>query len=196
MTSKAQHTRYLQAAGLPTLNTLVGRVEAAFRRASKSDVESGATWYDEAGDLATSLAARAGSREHAAVVISHLSPRSTWTRNVEAAIALINGTEMPAGVMSGPLGRAAASLESADPLATLNGNKTSRFARNILGDREAVTVDVWALRVVGLDDSTINRKGVYDAIEAAYQIAARNHGVAPSTMQATTWIVARSGRAK
>lgn len=196
MTSKAQHTRNLQAAGLPTLNTLVGRVETAFRRASKSDVEAGSTWYDEAGDLATSLAANAGSREHAAVVISHLSPRSTWTRNVEAAIALINDTPMPAGVMSAPLARAEASLEFANPLDSLNGNKTARFARNILGDREAVTVDVWALRVVGLDDSTINRKGVYDAIEAAYQIAARNHGVAPSTMQATTWIVARSGRAK
>jgi hypothetical protein len=197
MTSKAQHTRNLQAAGLPTLNTLVARIESTFKRATKSDVESGASWYLEAQDLARNLGATSGhGLQHAAAVISHLSPRTTWTRNVAGAITLLTYGERHDGILSANYDRARASLDYSDPIDSFGGPKTRRFYLNIAGDTEAVTVDVWALRVVGLDDSTIGRKGVYDAIEAAYQIAARNHGVTPSTMQATTWIVARSGRAK
>lgn len=197
MTSKAEHTRNLQKAGLPTLNTLVARIEATYKRATKSDVESGATWYNEAQELAFNLGRNSGhGMHHAAAVISHLSPRTTWTRNVTGAITLLTYGEKADGILGANYDRARGSLNFEDPADSFGGPKTLRFYRNIAGDTEAVTVDVWALRVVGLDDSTIGRKGVYDAIEAAYQIAARNHGLAPSTMQATTWIVARSGRAK
>jgi hypothetical protein len=36
---------------------------------------------------------------------------------------------------------------------------------------------------------------VYPAIEHAYRVAAERVGVDPTTMQATTWVVARNGRA-
>jgi hypothetical protein len=62
-----------------------------------------------------------------------------------------------------------------------------------------VTVDVWAARVAfgPRDDAeqVLSRVGVYDAVERAYQIAAQRLGVDPVTVQATTWIVARGGRA-
>jgi hypothetical protein len=185
----------LTRAGVSSVETLVRRILATFDRATASDLEAGATWYDEAGELARDLAANAGSVEHAAAVIAHLSPRSTWTRNVLAATALILKREMPPGVMSDPLARATDALDSADPLATLNGPKTARFARNILGDVEAVTVDVWAARVAGISERQLASAGVYDLVEHAYRLAARRRGVNPSTMQATTWVVARGGRA-
>jgi len=190
------HNENLKRAGLPTVETLTRRILKVWDRATASDIEAGASWYDEAGSLVDTLAARAGTREHAAAVIAHLSPRSTWTRNVLAAVAVITEAELPAGVMTGPLERAVDSLDASDPISTLKGNKTHRFALNILGDREAVTVDVWAARVAGVDaERDLPRKGIYDAVEHAYRLAARRAGVDPSTMQATTWVVARGGRA-
>lgn len=189
------HDSRLASAGLPSVRALSARILKVWERATPADVEAGARWYGEAQSLATELAPAAGSVEHAAAVISHLSPRSTWARNVAAARALILDETMPAGVMSAPLGRARRALQSPTPLDTFGGPKTARFARNIVGDVEAVTVDVWALRVAGVTEAQLSRVGVYDAVEAAYQAAARRVGVDPSTMQATTWIVVRGGRA-
>lgn len=196
MTSNAQHTRNLRAAGLPTLATLTARIVRTFDRATPSDVESGATWYSEAQELAVNLGRNSGHGvEHAAAVIAHLSPRTTWTRNVTGAITLLTYGERADGIIGTNYQRAVDSLDHEHPLDSFGGPKTRRFAANIVGDTEAVTVDVWACRVVSVDENLLGRKGVYDAIEAAYQHAARQRGVEPSTMQATTWIVARNGRA-
>jgi hypothetical protein len=177
-----------------SLETVVRRILRTFDAASKSDVEHGARWYDEAGELAIELAARHGySVEQTASVIAALSPRTTWSRNVAGAVLLLADDE----ILPGLIGRNVETAREAQQLGfdALNGPKTSRFARNIAGDRESVTVDVWAARVASLDEDLLGRKGAYDAIEHAYRLAARRRGVDPATMQATTWIVARNGRA-
>jgi hypothetical protein len=46
-----------------------------------------------------------------------------------------------------------------------------------------------------LEDKVLTRAGVYQAVAQAYRTAAQRVGVTPSTMQATTWIVARNGKA-
>lgn len=177
-----------------TLETIVSRILRTFDRATKSDVESGARWYDEAGELAIELAARHGhSVEQTASVIAALSPRTTWSRNVAGAVLLLDSDEVLPGLIGRNVETAREALKYG--LDALNGPKTSRFAANIAGDREAVTVDVWAARVAGLDEDLLSRKGAYDAVEHAYRLAARRRGVDPATMQATTWIVARNGRA-
>ena len=185
-----------------TLETVVRRIVRTFDRATAADLESGARWYLEAGALASDLAPYAGSRAHAAVVIAHLSPRTSWTRNVQTATLLVqceDGADAAraAGAMRTNVERALASLEFEDPFDSFGPGapKTRSFARNILGDDEAVTVDVWACRVADLDESALGRVGAYDAIAHAYRLAARRRGVAPATMQATTWVVARNGRA-
>lgn len=182
--------------------TIVKRILRTFDRASTSDIEQGARWYDEAGRLASDLAIESDwgtvTPQHAAAVIAQLSPRTTWSRNVSTATALIyHGVEAARalGAMSANVDRAVVALESFDPIATINGPKTRSFAENINGDREAVTVDVWAARVADLDENLLGRKGAYDAVAHAYRVAARRRGVDPATMQATTWIVARNGRA-
>lgn len=190
---KLSHAEALSRIDL-NLETVVRRIVRVFDKATPSDIEAGARWYDEAGDLVAELAARAGSLEHAAAVVSHLSPRTPWTRNVEGAIELIITGKAP-GCLGANIERALVALKSDDPMSTLKGPKTSRFARNMLGDREAVTVDVWAARVAEVDEALLGRKGVYQAIEHAYRLAARRRGVDPATMQATTWVIVRNGRA-
>jgi hypothetical protein len=198
MSNVMSHNARLATIG-ETTRGVSRRILATWQRASASDVESGARWYGDGERLIDELSAAHGvSRETVAAVVAHLSPRTTWQRNCEGARALLATGEAP-GCLSANVERARRAIASADPLGTLNGPKTARFARNLLGDREAVTVDVWAVRVAlgERDDAeqVLGRVGVYGAIEEAYRVAARNAGVDPTTIQATTWVVARNGRA-
>jgi hypothetical protein len=134
--------------------------------------------------------------------MAHLSPRTRWARTVAGTYSLILTGVPGEGHLIKNTERAIAAMKSDDPLGTLNGPKTKRFAANLLGDREAVTVDVWALRValgptttVDVQHAGLNRSGRYAAVETAYRSAARELGVEPATAQAVTWIVARNGRA-
>lgn len=182
-----------------TLETVVSRILRTFDAATASDIESGANWYNEAGTLAENMGAAhfSGDTLKAAAVLSALSPRTTWARNVAGAAALLCGGPDAArrlGCIGANVDRAVRCMEvGIDGIG--NGPKTRAFALNISGDREAVTVDVWAARVADLDETLLSRVGAYDAIAHAYRLAARRRGVDPATMQATTWIVARNGRA-
>jgi hypothetical protein len=177
-----------------TLETIVRRIVRTFERATVADIEAGARWYDEAGDLAASLAAQHGHDvETVAAVIAALSPRTPWSRNVAGTVALLDDPDSPPTYL---LGRnVSTALGVIEDGRELTGPKTRAFAANIAGDREAVTVDVWACRVAHLDEDALSRKGAYDAVAHAYRLAARRVGVDPATCQATTWIVARNGRA-
>lgn len=177
--------------------TIIRRIVRTFDGATSTDLESGARWYDEAGALAATLSARHDlPLENVAGVIAGLSPRTSWARNVAGAVALL-GEGPTAARRLGCIGRNVETAQRAkrEGLAAINGPKTSAFARNIAGDRESVTVDVWACRVADLDENLLGRKGAYDMVADAYRAAARRVGVDPATVQATTWIVARNGRA-
>jgi len=179
------------------VRAVADRIVATFKRATPANVEAGARWYCEGEQFIDALAAQTGrSRESVATVVAHLSPRTTWKRNLFGATMLLTTGEAPTCIGTN-VDRARRSLLSDDPINTLNGPKTRRFALNLLGDREAVTVDMWAAKIaLGHDDyePVLTRAGAYDAIEHAYQVAARRIGVDPVTVQATTWIVARNGR--
>lgn len=178
----------------------VDRIVATYDRATLEDRAAGAAWYGAGGDIIADLSARTGhTPETVAAVISHLSPRTPWARNVYGATMLVTTGEAPTCLRAN-VRRARRALASSSPLDTFGPSapKTARFARNLLGDRECVTVDVWAARVALGDrasEATLGRAGVYDALEHAYRLAAARLGVDPVTVQATTWIVARGGRA-
>lgn len=187
-----------------TTREVSDRIVQTYLRATPADCEAGAQWYGEGTEILRGLvAAGAPSLEHAAAIVSHLSPRTSWSRNVAGAFALVAGGRRAArelGCMPANVDRAVQALESDDPLGTINGPKTKRFAWNLLGYRQAVAVDVWAARVAFGDsvedpEIVLARTGVYEAVEHAYKLAARRLGVDPTTAQATTWIVARNGRA-
>jgi hypothetical protein len=198
MTATRTPASTLERIGTSTRAT-VDRIVATYRRATPADLEAGARWYGDAGTVATDLARAGGtSVEHAAAVIAHLSPRTPWARNVSGAWSVVLTGDAP-GCLRRNVAGARRALESDAPLGTLGGPKTQRFARNILGDRDAVTVDVWAARVALGERDDLDRvltwAGVYAALEHAYRLAARRLGVDPVTVQATTWVVARNGRA-
>ncbi len=180
----------------PTHNEMVASILATFETATPSQIADGAAWYSQALNIAHEIAEASGyTVEQVATAMAHLSPRQFWARNVSLTWRLCwAGTDR--GIMRGPAGRAWDALaDPDDPLSTLRGPKTRAFALNILGDENAVTIDVWAARVAGVDKPSLSRRGVYAAVSEAYRTAARIAGVPASTMQATTWIV-RRGRAE
>lgn len=188
----------------PNTHTMVRNILAVWAEATPAQIEAGAQWYSEARELAVLLSAQSGHDiDTVAAVIAHLSPRTPWASNVAAATSLLTTGEAP-GQLRMNVERARAAIASDNPLATINGPKTQAFAANIIGDDQAVTVDVWAARVAGVHrDKLAKRKvkggvttyPVYESVAEAYRIAAAEAGVSPATMQATTWILARNGRA-
>jgi hypothetical protein len=184
------------------IRACVARILAVWHAADDAERVAGAAWYLEAGEHASTLAERHGTtREHAAAVLAHLSPRTFWARNVAAAYSLYaDGTA--AHCITRNVENARVAMGSTHPLATFSpaAKKTRAFAANILGDEHRVTVDVWAVRIAlgnhtkrnnPISDAPLGRVGVYEAIERAYQVAAERAGVAPAVMQATTWVVVR-----
>jgi hypothetical protein len=224
---RPNHNAVLARNGV-TMKDTVANVLAVFDRATPADMEAGARWYGEDAAALISDLARAGNvtREVAASVVAQLSPRTTWSRNVAAASAMLTAWGSNAdsdavvraayavGAMRANVARALKVLinfghdcpEEGEPFDLINGPKTNAFARNLCGDRNAVTVDVWAARIAlnpgwsrgDTEDTSellLGRAGMYDALAQAYRLAAAKRGVDPTTMQATSWVVMRNGRA-
>ncbi len=178
------------------MQTLEARITETYHRADSATFHAGSTWYREAQELAIELSELSGHTiEQCAAVISHLSPRVKWDLNVIAARELVlNGTRAN-GIMTAPFARALKAFNSDNPIETFGGPKTKSFFLNIIGDETAVTIDVWMLKVVGMTDKELGRKGVYDSIADAFRVVAMELGISASALQAICWIVIR-GAAK
>lgn len=198
---------------MSTTENAVRRYERALLAVWDSADESartyGASWYGDALTTCEQLA-----REYSFTVrqvvgaVAALSPRVQWHQNISDARTLLAWAEderdgtAPFHIPLRGLGlsafvanaeKAAECLSVDDPLTVLNGPKQRAFYRNISGDLNGVTIDVWATRAAtrGARD-TPGRD--YPLFERAYRRAARRVGVAPRDFQAGVWIAAR-GRA-
>jgi len=182
----------LNKLGLSTAK-VVNRILSTYSKASEDEILEGKAWYPSAFALAEELA-EAGDMtvEQAGVMIAHLSPRLRWTKNVVAARALVATGKAP-GVFGKQTAKAIEAMTAVDPWVTFGkGPKTIAFAQNILGNEQAVTVDVWAARVAGITEQELSRVGVYEAVAHAYRLAAKRVGITPAQMQAITWVAIRN----
>ena len=195
---------------------MVRRITRAFRAATPADLAAGLGWYAEAGRVAGVIAAEHGtSVETAAGIIAALSPRCQWSTNVVFAerVAARAAAGLPCPKVSTTANRGTAWLIATgtaplDALGTVapsgrvvSGHKVRSFYANILGDTDAVTVDMWAYAVaVGAwrtyrgqrvpADATMTAAD-YRRIADAYRRAARILGVTPRECQAAVWVAAR-----
>lgn len=182
------HNEVLKSKGFTT-RQLTDNIVRAYSSATEAQKINGRNWYPNAGMHVKILSEHAGSKEHAAAVISHLSPRNRWENNLRAAYDLIyTGDAKRVFKRSKELAHKA--LKSKDPLATINGPKCSAFARNMLGEQECCTIDVWAMRTAFGKEMKLN-KSLYKATEHAYKLAARRVGETPRNLQAIVWLVER-----
>jgi hypothetical protein len=183
-----------------TMRRAVDNIMDHWNRATPEVRAQGASWYPSADNLVNQLAGAYGlPAPTVAAVVAHLSPRTSWQRNIQGAREILAGGTAPY-CLSKNRENAGRALAAPNPLDTFSPRapKARAFARNILGDESTVTVDVWAMRIAmgcrDFDDSALRRQGAYEAVAHAYRLAAKRAGVTPAVMQATTWIVARNGR--
>lgn len=168
--------------------TYADNILSVFKRATHDDILAGLSWYGNAHMVAR----EAGDVRKGAGVISALSPRMPWQRNLtlarDAFVAPLTG-----GALKRSIGAANAIMhEGADPLDILGGLKTRAFFDNILNPLTSaeVTVDTHAIKIAGIDRDSVG-VGLYREISDAYRHAAAIAGIAPLDMQAVTWTTYR-----
>ena len=160
---------------------------------------AGETWYETARNTAKELSKRYGiSYRCAAGVIAVLSPRSKWWRNKDDARAILryvtSGSDIIPKVSAYGRNRdkAIRIARGEAPSKVLGGPKVNAFYRNICGDYNGVTVDVWAARVAEpYNHSFAGREAHYNVIADAYTNVAIELGTFPAFVQAVCWVAVR-----
>ena len=181
------------------MDAMIARILHAFDNASASDALEGERWYETARVTAQALAAGTNlSVAHAAGVIAALSPRVRWETNVAAAATMIAAAGIGAFRMPSVAGynrnceKAWKIANGEHPDDVLGGPKVRSFYANIMGDEQAVTIDVWAARVAeGESNKNAPSGNRYSNLAEAYRLAARARNVSPMVMQANVWVYVR-----
>jgi len=156
-------------------------------KATYGQIEQASKWYLDAERVAHEVARNLGvDLESGASVVSAFSPRERWTNNVEKAVAFSLGQKVVG--LSNNLKMAQKSVKLG--FDALNGQKTNAFARAIAGDEQAVVIDVWMLRALGIEGKTPTQTQYKEMARAVKQTAAF-YGTTPRTMQALIWIIVR-----
>jgi thermostable 8-oxoguanine DNA glycosylase len=157
------------------------------KKANFGQVEQASKWYLDAEKVAHEVARNLGtSLEVGATVVSAFSPRERWTTNVAKAIAFSLGQDV-VGLANNLKMAKSGLLLGFD---ALNGQKTNAFARAIAGDEQAVVIDVWMLRALGIEKKTPNQT-LYKEMARAVRKVANELGMTPRATQALIWIVVR-----
>lgn len=173
--------------------------------ASPDEIVRGSSWYDHAHQYAVALAKKHDTNlAVAAGVISALSPKTTWERNLLDASAVFTvGDDATVTSYGHNKKKALALIDGSlapDNAFSTAGYKTLQFWRNICSPNVAgpVTIDRHCTRAALGSDLHPNeaikwsrhpRK--YERIQLAYQNAADEIGVLPYQLQAVVWLVFR-----
>lgn len=185
----------MSAAGsIPSARTLQRRLQRLYDAASEAERREGREWYADATEIAEALAAASPySVDQCAYVIAALSPRLPWPENVSGATTAVesHARGIRADRWSGNgLGANKAKAERilSGDLGALSGPKVTVFARAILGDPDAVTVDIWMQRACKLRDDRAPSRVEIAAVTAAVHRVAEACGETPRDLQAIVWV--------
>lgn len=156
-------------------------------QATFGQVEQASKWYVDAERIAEQVARNLETTlEVGATVVSAFSPRERWSVNVARAIQFSLGE--PVTCLKNNIVMANNALTMG--FSALKGMKTNAFAKAIAGDEQAVVIDVWMLRAVGIEKKTPSQSGYNELAEAVKKVAFE-FGMTPRAMQALIWIVIR-----
>lgn len=159
-----------------------------YHKATEDTRATGRDWYVTARETVDEYAqAWALPRPMVAGIIAALSQRRTWQVNLRMARLCIAG-HRPRG-LSAPIDKATAIRNGADPDTVLTGNKIRAFYRAILGDSEAIVLDVHMLRAAGHGKSTTPKQ--YRELALVLHEEALSVHETPAAYQAIVWCQVR-----
>lgn len=174
---------------------MASRIRESYRRATEEQRLSGTLWYDRVRLMAEQLASRYNRPLFQVVgVIAALSPRNKFARNMQDAESILRDGERAVVATFGSNKTKALRILAAqnhdEVYQLLNGNKVRSFYMNILlfNDMD-VTIDVWMLRLMGIDGTLTDRR--YEDVAHTVRHVARELGVQPKHLQAITWVELR-----
>jgi hypothetical protein len=157
------------------------------KQATFGQVETASKWYVDAERIAEQVAKNLGTTlDVGASVVSAFSPRERWSVNVARAIAFSLGEEVTCLKNNIVMANNALTMG----FNALKGMKTNAFAKAIAGNEQAVVIDVWMLRAVGIEKKTPNQTQ-YNELVNAVKAAAFEVGMTPRSAQALIWIIVR-----
>jgi len=172
--------------------TAIANYSTLLDSATPEQIAQAANWYSEAQDIAKSMSDISGlSIEKCASILAAFSPRERWNTNVKYANMFINGGNPP--TLTNNINMAYGAMVHG--FNALNGLKTNSFARNIAGDKDAVTIDVWMIRAAGMDANKGVNDTQYRILSEIVKELAADRKMYPATAQALIWIIVRGNNA-
>ncbi len=173
-------------------------------QASEAARENGMSWYDDAYKWSMFKADQYDVEvDVVAAIISALSPRNEWSRNLHDTDKLLmcyeRGDDGPELVKSATFGKNVMKAwrvrHTGDASLVMTSPKTRAFVDNITWPKsQEVTVDTWAYRIAE-GDLQLPAKGLnekrYQVYAEAYKNAAAKVELRPCELQAITWVEAR-----
>lgn len=190
-----------QAVKLPSHRTMRTRFVREYGRATERDKQQGWDWYRSAREFALTLQSGTGySLEQIAGVIAVLSPNVPWDLNMTVARNAVDlHSQEGHGASADHVRGAGYTINKSKALRILDGDltalsgpKVTAFAAAIQGAEDAVTIDLWMLRVAGIDEEVTMTPQRQVAVERALRSAAELTGETPATFQAIVWSAVRN----
>ena len=175
---------------------MVEQLNKLYLEASNDNIHNGMSWYWNAHHICKRIAKYTRTPLYKVVgVMAALSPRNKWGRNITDTVSVVRkGYKARVCTFNNNKLKAVKILKAnnSDEVYTLlNGRKVQSFYNNILKPYKdsTVTVDVWAMRSVGIDRAPT--KKLYNQVEEAYQSVASSKGIKAHELQAIIWSVVR-----
>lgn len=165
----------------------------------KSDYKA-VNWYSDATKLIQQLY---GDNWRLFVdVLAATSPRQSikrnWRQSAEIVAAYIDRANRPkhfgdvlGNIMTSHLDNVIRALQQRP----INGPKVSRFAENLKGNLDGVTIDTWICKAYGIEHKALTT-ALYNRLEKKIQTDAKRQGIAPANWQAVLWFAVRRNAGK
>ena len=125
-------------------------------------------------------------------VLAITSPRVSVSRNVRVTIDYFKKGELSSTLIRSTH----AALDHYLLTGEIRGPKTSKFAAALKGDTDAIVLDTWMAKALGVPQSGFSSKRVRSSAERRIRYGAYIMGITPAEFQAAVWsgIVMNQGR--
>jgi hypothetical protein len=142
------------------------------------------SWYNEAQKVIESHAYKLKvSPVELASVLAITSPRCTVRHNVRVTLHYLTTGVLPTSVTRNT-GRA---LDHWRATGVIRGIKTSEFKEALLGNQDAIVLDTWMARALGIPQRSFDNKAVRERCRRRIRFGAYVMDWTPAQFQAAVW---------
>ena len=181
-----------------TTQEMVDNIKAYYLMSTRLEKQQGKVWYRTANRICTELAELYDVPITTVIgIMSALSPRNKWERNVrDTEAVLVHGENATVATFNANKVKAVRILNGEEPLDVLSGNKVRSFYECIKGVEWGccieTCIDSHAYGVACGYGERIKPKSISDrlylVIQSAYVQAAADLDLQPMQLQAITWL--------